>query len=104
MKDGIWGCRFTLATIYSGTWDLPFYLAIGDKFSETYRIAHRIGGLFVVCGCSILDPGICGGFILVYGDWVLHCVARHYDLTDASRGTLLPSEAVDDDITIRPGP
>ena len=30
----------------------------------------------------LLDTGfpICGGFILVYGDWVLYGVARHYDL------------------------
>ena len=36
---------------------LPFYLAIGDKLFGASRIAHRIGGLFVVCGCSILASG-----------------------------------------------
>ena len=41
-------------------WDWPFHLAIGDKLFGTYRIAHRIGGLFVVCGCSILVCGYLG--------------------------------------------
>lgn len=57
LHDGIWACRFTLAMIYYGIWDLPFYLAIGDKLFGTYRIEHRIGGLFVVCGCSIRVRG-----------------------------------------------
>ena len=42
---------------YYGIWDLPFHLAIDDKVFGTYRVAHRIGGLFVVCGCSIR---VCG--------------------------------------------
>ena len=93
MKDGIWGCRFTLAIIYYGVWDLSFYLAlmefgtcrftwqlIGDNLFGTYRIAHRIGGLFVVCGCSILVSRYVGVSYWSTEIWVSYGVARHYDL------------------------
>ena len=54
--------------IYYGIWDLPFYLAIGDKLFRTYRIEHRIGGLFVVCGCSIRVRGyLAVSYILGFG-------------------------------------
>ena len=55
----IWDCRFALAIAVSdGIWDVPFFLAIGDKLFGTYRIAHRIrGGGVVVCGCS---KRVCG--------------------------------------------
>ena len=90
---GIWGCRLTLALIYYGIWDLPFYLAIGDKLFGTYRIAHRIGGLFVVCCCSGLR--ILGGG--------LYYLSRHY-LLYASTCVGLPfREAVVMTMKIRPG-
>ena len=43
--------------IYYGVWNLPFYLAIGDKLFGTYRIEYRIGGLLVACGCSVRVRG-----------------------------------------------
>ena len=55
MKFESWAGRLTLKMIDCGNWDLPFYLAIGDKLFGTYRVAHRLGELFVVCGCSILE-------------------------------------------------
>ena len=39
---------------FHGFWDVPAYVAIDDKLFGTHRIAHRKGGLFVVCDCSIL--------------------------------------------------
>ena len=52
---------------------ITVYLAMDDDLFGTYRIAHRIGGLCVVCGCSVL---VCGylsfpllllGFVLCAG-------------------------------------
>ena len=74
VKDGNWACCLTLAMICYGIWDLPFYLAIGDTLFGTYRIAHRIGGLFVVCGCSMLMCGYSG--VSFHG--VLCYVSRRY--------------------------
>ena len=54
MKDGSWACHLTLEMIHYGIWDVPFYLAIGDKLYGTFCIAHLIGDLYVVCSCSIL--------------------------------------------------
>ena len=44
-------------------WDVPFYLAICAELFETYRILHRVGGLFVVLRFQIL---VCrySGFIV----------------------------------------
>lgn len=54
-------CRFTLAILYvPGNLGLPFYLVIDDKLFGTCRISHRIGGLFVAYGGSILGYGYLG--------------------------------------------
>ena len=60
VKDGIGACRLTLAMICYGIWELPFHLAIGDRLFGTYRIAHRIRRLFVVCGNLMLVCGLLG--------------------------------------------
>ena len=57
IKDEILACRLTLAMVYYGIRDLPFHLAVGDELFGTYRIAHRVGGLFVACGSPML---VCG--------------------------------------------
>ena len=72
---------------------LPFYLAIGDKIFGIYRIAHRIGGLFVVC-CSLIQ---------VYGYWRFHvlwgfalCIEALFGMPCGWRGGAAPPGAVAD--------
>ena len=79
-------------------WDWQFHLAIGDELFVTYRIAHRIGGLFVVCGCSILVCGYLG----------MSCVIRSCAISEAlficlGDGTASLFEAVVMTMEIRPG-
>ena len=72
---------------------LPFYLGIGGKIFETYRIAHQRGGLFVVCG--ILKQ--------VYGYWGLHilwgfvlCIRALFSIPRGWRGGAAPPGAAAD--------
>ena len=47
---------------YEGIWDVPFYLAFCDMLFGTGRVAHRLGGLFVILGVFTLtyeDVGVC---------------------------------------------
>ena len=86
---------------------MPFYLVIGDKIFGTDRIAHRIGGLFVVCGSFIQVCGYWGfhilwGFVICFGtlfsmprgwrDGAAHpgAVADVYDTTQSLMITILP--------------
>ena len=98
MNDGIWVCRRTAAMVYYGSWDLPFYLAIGDKSFGTYRIAHRIWGLFVVCGCSILVYGYLGGSYIT--GFPIMCRGIIWYMPRSVEGC--PMEAVANDNEIRP--
>ena len=72
---------------------LPFYLAIGDKIFETYRIEHRIGGLFVVCGSLIQ---VCGywGFHILWG-FVLR-IGALFSMPRGWRGGAVPPGAIRD--------
>ena len=55
--------------LFGGIWEVSFYLAICAKLFETYRIWHRVGGLFVVLRYQILllqifrVHSICGSII-----------------------------------------
>ena len=77
----------------SGGWNLglPFYLTSGDKIFGTYRIAHRIGGLLVVCGSLIQ---VCGywGFHMLWG-FVL-CIEALFSIPRGWRGGAAPPGAV----------
>ena len=69
----------------SGIWDLPFYMAGGDKMLGTYGIAHRTGGRFVVCGSVIQVCGYWGfhilwGFVFVWGHCLVCLVAGGVEL------------------------
>ena len=79
--------------IFYGIWGLPFYLAIGDKIFGTYRIAHRIGGLFVVWGSMIQ---VCGywGFHILWG-FVL-CIEAIFIMPRGRRSEAAPPGAVAD--------
>ena len=81
---------------------------MGDKIFETYGIAHRIGGLLVVCGI----------LIQVYGYWGVHilcgfilCIGALDSMPRCWRGGAAPPGAVVDVndtaqalmITIQPG-
>ena len=73
---------------------MPFYLAIGDNIFRTYRIAHRIGGLFVVCSCLIHVYGYWGFHVLLWG-FVL-CIGALSTMPRGWRDGAAPPGAVAD--------
>lgn len=69
---------FTSAMGYCEIWDLPFYLDIRDTLFGTYRIEHRVGGLYVVCGGLIW---VWGYLMIPYKSTEIdgvHCLTRHF--------------------------
>ena len=80
-------------------WDLPFYLAMGDMILGTYRIAHRIGGLFVVFGSLIQ---VCGYWGFTYCG-VSCYVSRHYLVCLVAGGVELLLQEQSLMLMIRPG-
>ena len=79
---------------------LVLCLAFGDQLLGTYCIAHRIGGLFVVRGCSKQVRGYFGGFVYCRASYF---VWRHYLVYCLDSVELLPLEEVVMIIKIRPG-
>ena len=67
MKDGIWGCRLTLAITFYGIWEYIGVLPGSWGYvvlDLSYRAPNR--GAVLDCGCSIL---VCGylGFLVYHG-------------------------------------